>query len=559
MGWKLLVAAIGLSNYASGRAMPVEPNEICLLTDHESLPHGACSMLGSAIRTMADSMKGSSQQTILKSFMSYIHKKKISLKANHVIPCLNRHYACEMGYSFFMPASPKLTIANENIQFSEMPVELRRMTRICEQHNVSLPKGWHGDSYTETKRSHTWCKVLLLDYMLSRFKGCKVVVFLDADLLLIPPNQIRADSLQSLSAFHAATLEMTQKQRDFLGRGKVASFEAYEAFQRDDHKRFMKYGFQDHFMKARLESMRANCAGGGVEGQGCERALHEQDEVATFLSSPEKLFFLSTTTLGLTFGHEQWSDPTLQPKNPNEVFELYHRGARSINNVNNTVHSTSFIVVKNEPRARFILKDWWSSVDPLHASRPGLVGQLGEPLAIYRTAWAHEQRVFDDYVADVYAKEVAVSSRALDYNTPAGLFAQHYFYKEAHQGQYLSVAAGIWAPVYKDKHHKRPSHNTSDKCVALTAYWKYTERIDNGDQEETQEGDAIKVPSSFMASLIVRSPFSDRKKSKTKPISSSQKPDSLYYRNGFVYKLVNGKLLKRRANPLELRLHSVQS
>jgi len=73
---------------------------------------------------MADKMKGSSQQTILKSFMSYIHKKKISLKANHVIPCLNRHYACEMGYSFFMPASPKLTIANENIQFSEMPVEV---------------------------------------------------------------------------------------------------------------------------------------------------------------------------------------------------------------------------------------------------------------------------------------------------------------------------------------------------------------------------------------------------------------------------------------------------
>mmetsp|Transcript_83076 Transcript_83076/g.166234 ORF Transcript_83076/g.166234 Transcript_83076/m.166234 type:complete len:523 (+) Transcript_83076:65-1633(+) len=436
MGWKLLVAAIGLSNYASGRAMPVEPNEICLLTDHESLPHGACSMLGSAIRTMADSMKGSSQQTILKSFMSYIHKKKISLKANHVIPCLNRHYACEMGYSFFMPASPKLTIANENIQFSEMPVELRRMTRICEQHNVSLPKGWHGDSYTETKRSHTWCKVLLIESMLSSFKGCKVVVFLDADLLLIPPGQLHADSLQALTAFHVAASQLTQKQQGVLAHHKIASFEAYEVFQKHDPGRFEKEGFKNIFATGRLKSIRANCAGGELGGRGgCQQALHEQQEVAAFLSTPEKLFFLSTTNLGLARKRGQW---------PQEL-RFNHHQQRPVNNVNNTVHSTSFMVVKNEPRARFILKDWWSSVDPLHASKPDFVGQLGEPLKIYRTAWAHEQRVFDDYVATVYAKEVAVSSREPDYNTPAGLFAQHYWAKEAHKRQYFSVAMSTYA------------------------------------------------------------------------------------------------------------------
>jgi hypothetical protein len=34
-----------------------------------------------------------------------------SLPAYHrLLPCLNRHYACEHGYSFFMPSSPKLAL-----------------------------------------------------------------------------------------------------------------------------------------------------------------------------------------------------------------------------------------------------------------------------------------------------------------------------------------------------------------------------------------------------------------------------------------------------------------
>jgi len=54
------------------------------------------------------------------------------------------------------------------------------------------------------------------------------------------------------------------------------------------------------------------------------------------------------------------------------------------------------------------------------------------------------QKVFDDYVATVYAKEVAVSSREPDYNTPAGLFAQHYWAKVCACTQSVFVNLGTW-------------------------------------------------------------------------------------------------------------------
>jgi hypothetical protein len=123
--------------------------------------------------------------------------------------------------------------------------------------------------------------------------------------------------------------------------------------------------------------------------------------VAAFLANPEKQFFLSTTTLGLTLGHEQWNPtvvaPDKRPKSLEDVVKLGKLGIVPLNNVNNTKHSTSFMVVKNTQTSRLLLKDWWSSVDPLHAqgraAQGKFVGELGEPLKIYRTAWAHEQRV----------------------------------------------------------------------------------------------------------------------------------------------------------------------
>jgi len=110
--------------FVAASGQQYKPSEICLLTDHEPVPRGSCSFIASSLKSIAANMRGASQEDVLHAFSRLIGKRSRSFKANHVIPCLNRNYACEMGYSFFMPASPTLTIANQGVQFPEMMSEV---------------------------------------------------------------------------------------------------------------------------------------------------------------------------------------------------------------------------------------------------------------------------------------------------------------------------------------------------------------------------------------------------------------------------------------------------
>jgi hypothetical protein len=117
--------------FVAASGQQYKPSEICLLTDHKPVPRGSCSFIASSLKLLAADMKGASQEDILQAFTRLIHKRSWSFKANHVIPCLNRNYACEMGYSFFMPASPMLTIANEGVHFPEMMSEVTFLLLLC--------------------------------------------------------------------------------------------------------------------------------------------------------------------------------------------------------------------------------------------------------------------------------------------------------------------------------------------------------------------------------------------------------------------------------------------
>lgn len=91
----------------------------------------------------------------------------------------------------------------------------------------------------------------------------------------------------------------------------------------------------------RADSIAACSTGGGLAA--CAQPLHRQAPAARFLADPRKLIFASTTQLGLTWGHEQWVDPKRSVHGPGAML-LPHL---VINNVNNTVHSTSFMMLKN--------------------------------------------------------------------------------------------------------------------------------------------------------------------------------------------------------------------
>ena len=73
-----------------------------------------------------------------------------------------------------------------------------------------------------------------------------------------------------------------------------------------------------------------------------------------------------------------------------------------------------------------MLDDWWKSVD-----NPTLVGDLGEPLSVYRIQWSHEQRVMQDYLwqSAKHGKRIVVASRVSDFNSASGVYPSHYWFK----------------------------------------------------------------------------------------------------------------------------------
>jgi len=117
------------------------------------------------------------------------------------------------------------------------------------------------------------------------------------------------------------------------------------------------------------------------------------------------------------------------------------------NNLNNTQANLGFLLAKRTSTAERALRQWWCA--PLDAQR---TSALGEPLSMYLTAWPAEARVFDDaFLSDDAASApatvpaveaartgskparehagVALAESAVDYNTPHGVHARHFWFK----------------------------------------------------------------------------------------------------------------------------------
>ena len=107
-----------------------------------------------------------------------------------------------------------------------------------------------------------------------------------------------------------------------------------------------------------------------------------------------------------------------EPRGVNKFKQSIH------NNWNNTVLTTGFMLLKTQsPYLPTMLDDWWKSVD-----NPTLVGDLGEPLSVYRTEWSHEQRVMQDYLwqSAKHGKRIVVASKVSDFNLARGVYSSHY-------------------------------------------------------------------------------------------------------------------------------------
>ena len=543
--------ALLVTQRQDGVAHAYTPDEICFLTDHAPVPEGTCDHLANLVtgtlgRRQFDALRNH-PKNLHAGVLEFLDGPKVTASLltmrdrlkdyNQIVPCLNRLYACQQGYNFFMPSTPHLTLTQPRATQAfgaghDHEAELAAMEALCLSNNITLPKSWKGDVMTEGRRSHTWNKVALL----RRIAGspgwraaCKVVVFLDADLLLIPPAQV-GSGLHVAESRKALDAAASKAARDKAAR-EHASAADNEALAKAAK---MAQGLVDSALRkactlAGSEAKAVTASAPSVRGNlskqkerkgpalpPCNVPLHLQSEVRGFLSDGKdepsrepRAFFLSRANAGMTYAHDQWppGSPALAMSDGARWGAIMNGHISPLNNVRNTDHSTSFIVMRNDhPKTLAILEDWWTSVEPDR----GLFSPRGEPLKIYRAAWAHEQRVikhprahacsqrrrargphtllmtcagpqlphgaspskpfsewcsaralslltllllslplnapqvFDDYIAVKYRRLVQLSKRAEDYNTPYGVFAHHYWSKDAHLRQYLAVAIGYW-------------------------------------------------------------------------------------------------------------------
>jgi hypothetical protein len=123
-------------------------------------------------------------------------------------------------------------------------------------------------------------------------------------------------------------------------------------------------------------------------------------------------------------------------------------------NRNETRHSSAFFVIRNTPRGRALLQDWWHAVDFKHA----LLGVLGEPLGLYRTAWPHESRVLDDYITKKYPPWPLLTG---DYGPPTGRLVQ------CAPQQPDAVARAVWGRGSHCPRARAPAAPTTFTAVVL--------------------------------------------------------------------------------------------
>lgn len=128
---------------------PYKPHDVCFLTDHEPMPKYRCSYFAKLISEAGfkpnkplPSNLVEILSNILKKFSPFVFTSaEHFLSAYHeIIPCLNRHYACQFGYSFIMPSSPGLTILQNSTQIPHLRSALDEMNQVCDAKNVTFKK-----------------------------------------------------------------------------------------------------------------------------------------------------------------------------------------------------------------------------------------------------------------------------------------------------------------------------------------------------------------------------------------------------------------------------------
>ena len=211
----------GIPPPSSSRITKLLPQDVCIITDHEPIPKFTCASLFADVERYVRTVRNKSDKGTMENFVNdaYSLWHRWSTLYNKLIPCLNREYACRHGYNFFMPSSPWLTIRQHGVRSVQgadghrmVPTNSKRELEIlkdteeaCVKMGAVISKG-DAHVHTKTQRSMTWCKIALMGMITRSISRCKVLVFLDGDLLLLPENN-------RTYTYHSESIEKVLDQR----------------------------------------------------------------------------------------------------------------------------------------------------------------------------------------------------------------------------------------------------------------------------------------------------------------------------------------------------------
>jgi len=176
----------------------------------------------------------------------------------------------------------------------------------------------------------------------------------------------------------------------------------------------------------------------------------------------------------------------------------------------------------------------------------------------------NEQRVFDDYVAVRYSDHVSLSPRPFDFNTPIGVFAQHYFQKEQHRKQYASIAISSWSIETQNEQHKmiglskkqclcsvKGDNQRETDLLEADKMLKYKEFTQQHDNKHIKDVNNLKKTKSKSLSSSLSSTSSSTSSSSSSSSTLSSHPQeehgvTRWIDNGYAYKRENGVLYRKK-------------
>jgi hypothetical protein len=319
------------STLDSSPALPdIRPDEICLVTDHEPIPTHTCETLFRDVDAVLHVDDARRTRTV-EGFQR-VGARLWDTWAEHyqvVIPCMNRDYACQHGYNFIMPSSPWLTILQPGFASAaanNRTAELRAIAgaeSACAMMNATVSKG-HILRTDTVRRSNTWCKIAIMAVLARDLPGCRVLTFLDADLLLLPANN------WSYTYSAKISLEEALRIHPQLRRTQAE-------LQRRSHSRAWVLSRMHEELMAREQASHA-VGGAPLSPPNRRLLLHEQREVKEFLLRP------GATVLANHAARNNHRRP---------LERQLKDGARV-----NSVMSSCWMVVKNTPRLQRIFYEW---------------------------------------------------------------------------------------------------------------------------------------------------------------------------------------------------------